>query len=60
MRCIGCGNETGDRFNTCRECDDACDRWLAKAPEREQAAREKLDSQGYYDDPVKWRREHRS
>lgn len=31
------------------ERDEAVDRWEAKRPEREQAARERLDSQGYYD-----------
>lgn len=55
MRCIGCGNDTGDRFDTCRECDEACDRWEAQRPEREQRERERLDSAGYYDGDPNWR-----
>lgn len=36
-------------------CDDcACDRWEAAQPEREQRERERLDSEGYYDDPDAW------
>lgn len=54
MECIGCGKETGDRFDTCRACEDAFEIWLAKAPEREEKERERLDSEGYYDDPEGW------
>lgn len=56
MTCIGCGQETNDRFDTCRDCDDAVDRWEAERPEREQRTRERLDSQGYYDDYEQWKR----
>jgi hypothetical protein len=56
MVCIGCGNETGDRFDTCRDCEDGVDKWEAERPEREQRRREVLDSQGYYDNPELWRK----
>lgn len=57
MDCIGCGKYSGF-YSTCDECERAFDAWEAKAPEREQAARERLDSEGYYDDPEQWHRDH--
>lgn len=57
MDCVGCGKYSGS-FSTCDECEEAFDIWESKSAEREQAAREKLDSQGYYDDPEKWELEY--
>lgn len=42
----------------CNDRDNAVDAWEARQPEREQRNRERLDSEGYYDDPEKWHREH--
>jgi hypothetical protein len=45
------------RVDPCGECDacvEAFDKWEAEAPEREQRLRERLDSEGYYDDPDGW------
>jgi len=46
--CKDCGGPLDDDlYLICNDC--ACDRWEAEQPEREQRAREKLDSEGYYD-----------
>jgi hypothetical protein len=57
---VACLHKDFWRHDWCRDCqyrqDEAVDRWLAEAPEREQRQRERLDSEGYYDDPVGWRK----
>lgn len=37
---------------------EAFDQWEAEAPDREQRTRERLDNEGYYDDPDEWERKH--
>lgn len=44
--------------NCINDRDDAVDKWLGTQSEREQRTRERLDSEGYYDDPVKWHETH--